>query len=69
MQAEKIARYFDLGLSQVEIGKLIGVKADAVRANLTKMAQCGLVNYTTNPKLSAAGLNGHTKSLAVRHAN
>ncbi|MDR2172669.1 MAG: hypothetical protein LBE32_00420 [Burkholderiales bacterium] len=48
----KVLRYRDLGLSQKEIGLLLRVTGNTVRAYLTEMSACGLVAYQKNPALS-----------------
>lgn len=54
----KLSRYYELELTQGEMGRLMGWKPHTVRETLREMAACGLVNYRTNPLLAAAGRKG-----------
>lgn len=60
-----IKRYFEMGLTQKEIGRLIGKSASTVRDHLDKMAACGIIQRTVNPLLSAAGKRGNRKRLEM----
>lgn len=51
-------RYYELRLTQGEMGRLMGWRESTVRQTLRDMAACGLVDYRTNPLLSAAGKKG-----------
>lgn len=57
-QWQKLQRYHALRLSQGEIATLLGIKPSTVRDKLRELAACGLVDYATNPQLSAAGRKG-----------
>lgn len=48
-----IRRYFEAGLTQVEMGKLLGKSSSRVRDQLKELAAIGLINYKPNPKLQA----------------
>ena len=58
-----IARYFEMGLTQKEIGRLVNRNVSTVRKHLDKMAACGIIQRTINPLLSAAGKRGNQKRL------
>lgn len=60
---KKIKRYFELGLTQKEIGRLIRRSESTVRRHLDKMTDCGVINRTINPLLSAYGKRGNQKRL------
>lgn len=62
---KKIKRYFEMGLKQKEIGKLINKSDSAVRHQLDKMVACGIIQRTINPLLSAAGKRGNQKRLEL----
>lgn len=53
-----LIRYREMGLSMVEIGKLQNKSANAVRHQFKRFARLGLMDYTPNPRLSAAGMKG-----------
>lgn len=60
---KKIKRYFEMGLTQKEIGRLIRRSDSTVRRHLDKMTACGVINRTINPLLSAYGKRGNAKRL------
>ena len=60
-----IARYFEMGLTQKEIGRLVNRNVSTVRKHLDKMAACGIIQRTINPLLSAAGKRGNQKRLQM----
>lgn len=62
---KKIKRYFEMGLTQKEIGRLINKSASSVRHQLDKMTDCGVINRTINPLLSAYGKRGNQKRLLI----
>lgn len=55
---EQLKRYYEMKLTQIEIARLLCCQTKYVRANLREMAAAGLVDYQTNPALSAAGRKG-----------
>ena len=57
-----LLRYRELGLSMVEIGRLQGKSAGAVRHQIKRFAHLGLIDYTPNPRLSEAGKKGQQAS-------
>lgn len=61
-----LKRYYELKLTQGEMGRLMGWRESTVRQALRDMAACGLVDYRTNPLLSAAGKKGLAAS-KLRH--
>ncbi|SFF26461.1 antA/AntB antirepressor family protein [Nitrosomonas sp. Nm166] len=65
----KIKRYFEMGLTQKEIGRLIRKSESTVRRSLDKMTACGVINRTINPLLSAYGKRGNQKRLALMGGN
>lgn len=66
-----IQRYYEAGLTQKEMGKLLDKSDTAVRETMKKMALIGLINYKPNPRLSVAGRLGAlnaNKNREVCHA-
>lgn len=66
---KKIKRYFEMGLTQKEIGRLIKRSESTVRHHLDKMTACGVINRTINPLLSAYGKRGNQKRLEMIGGN
>lgn len=66
---KKIKRYFEMGLTQKEIGSLIRRSESTVRRHLDKMTACGVINRTINPLLSAYGKRGNQKRLSLMGCN
>ena len=64
----KLKRYYDAGLSQTEMCKLVERSGSTVREHLRHMTLAGLIDYEANPKLSAAGKKSIAKRLEVQHA-
>ena len=65
----KLKRYFEANLTQSEMRQLTGMSDTALRENLRHMTLAGLIKYSTNPKLSAAGSKGNAKRLAVQNVH
>lgn len=65
----KLKRYFEANLTQGEMRQLTGMGDNALRENLRHMTLAGLINYTTNPKLSAAGSKGNAKRLVAKNVH
>ena len=65
----KLKRYFEANLTQGEMRQLTGMGDSALRENLRHMTLAGLINYTTNPKLSAAGSKGNAKRLVAKNVH
>ena len=65
-----ILRYLDIGLNQLEIGRLLLVSKDTVRRRLVEMSACGLIAYAPDPqraewaRLGAAARVAKAKALA-----
>lgn len=57
----KLKRYFEANLTQREMATLLNLSESTTRQHLRHMALAGLVQYATNPKLSAAGRLGYAK--------
>lgn len=53
------ARYFDMGLTPAEIGRLLGCTASAAQKRLRRLAELSLIDYRPDPRLSLAGRKGH----------
>jgi len=62
---KKIKRYFEMGLTHKEIGRLIRRSESTVRRHLDKMTACCVINRTINPLLSAYGKRGNQKRLSL----
>lgn len=62
---KKIKRYFEMGLTHKEIGRLIRRSESTVRRHLDKMTACCVINRTINPLLSAYGKRGNQKRLEM----
>lgn len=62
---KKIKRYFEMGLTYKEIGRLIRRSESTVRRHLDKMTACGVIHRTINPLLSAYGKRGNQKRLSL----
>jgi len=62
----RIMKYRDMGLTQAEIAKLVGMTSQNVRENLKQMDAVGLVEYKPNPRLIAAGSKGRAIMMAKR---
>lgn len=61
--SEKLLRYRQMGLTLVEIGKLLNCNGSTVHERLKKLAKLGLYEYTPNPEMSARGKKGAAKML------
>ena len=57
-EAAKMLRYREMGLSQREIGRLLGCSADTARARLKKLAALGLSDYRPSETMAARGRLG-----------
>lgn len=55
----KIVRYHEMGLTLIEMGRLLGKTADAVRHHLVRMTAAGVIAYAPKPKYAEAGRKGH----------
>lgn len=56
--AAKVLRYYQMGLNQHEIGRLMGYSADTVHARLRRLALVGLTDYAASDKMVEAGRKG-----------
>lgn len=65
----QIQRYLGKGLSQREIALLTWKSVTTVRNAMKMMAACGLIQYSVNPLLSAAGKRGNQKRLSLVGGN
>ncbi len=65
----KLKRYFEANLTQGEMRQLTGMGDSALRENLRHMTLAGLIKYSPNPKLSAAGSKGNAKRLVAKNVH
>lgn len=65
----KIRRYFEAGLTQKEMLRLLDIGDTALRQHLRHMALCGLVDYKPNAASIAGGKAAYAKKLAVQHVH
>lgn|GEM_PF-2706138 len=61
---QQVVRYQSLGLSQSEIGKLVGMKPSTVRGKLRRLSQCRLVSYQPDPRMTELGRLGRAAQLS-----
>lgn len=61
----QIQRYLEKGLNQREIALLACKSVTTIRAAMKMMAGCGIIQYSVNPLLSAAGKRGNQKRLSI----
>ena len=55
----KLIRYYEMGLSLSETGKLLDMKPGSIAYRLKRLAALGFVDYTPDPERSARGRLGH----------
>lgn len=61
-----IQRYYNAGLTQREMGKLLDKSDTSVREILKKMSQLNIIDYQPNPKLVKQGHMGKAAQMELR---
>jgi Rha family phage regulatory protein len=62
-----LVRYYGLPLSIAEVGRLLGLSAEATRTRLKKAAELGLIDYQPDPFFSACGRKAHAFDKPAPH--
>lgn len=65
----KIRRYFEAGLTQKEMLRLLDIGDTALRQHLRHMTLCGLINYTPSKTAIAGAKAAYAKRLAVQNVH
>ncbi len=65
----KLRRYFEAGLTQKEMQRLLTIGDKPLRENLRYMALCGLIDYTPSAASIAGGKAAMAKRLAVKNVH